>query len=218
MKPATVQMSGAGGSEADQQPAAGWQPGLLLNTFTGGIAAVLSWGLYGPLAESNLLNLGAIPAEINVLTPSALVGAFFVGYGRSRWLSTEADKRVLKTSNSVTGDSAATVASGAATAANGAATLASNAAELAMAAAAENPHLKDQASQLKNAVGQVRDQAQELQEQSEQIKEQAQAINAGQTVQNILNTAQGITKRAGKVEKSGDAIVTIADKHEQQMQ
>src|SRR5918997_6965450 len=66
--PAKVALSNAGGGGTGQEPEAGWQPGLLLNTLTGGIAAVLSWSLYGPLAQFNVLNLGATIVEDYVMT------------------------------------------------------------------------------------------------------------------------------------------------------
>jgi hypothetical protein len=202
--PAKVALSNAGGGGTGQEPEAGWQPGLLLNTLTGGIAAVLSWGLYGPLAELNVLTIGADTTESYVTTLSGLVGAFFVGYSGSRWLSAESDKSVLKTSSSAVGDSAATAASGAATAASGAATVASNAADLVEAAAAQDPQLIARANQLRDTAEQVSNQAQQLQGQSEQLKVQAQTINVGQTPLNVLSTARAITKSADEIATIGE--------------
>jgi hypothetical protein len=71
-------------------PTTARQLGLLLNMITGGIAAVLSWALYGPLAEANIFNLSE---ATYAMTLAGLGGAFFVGYSGSRWLSAEADRR-----------------------------------------------------------------------------------------------------------------------------
>src|SRR3712207_338565 len=54
--------AGAGGAGQQQLPA-GWRPGLVLNALTGGLAAVLSWALYGPLATTNVLNLSEATQE-----------------------------------------------------------------------------------------------------------------------------------------------------------
>jgi hypothetical protein len=76
------------------------QPGLLYNALIGGVAAILSWALYGPLAELNVLNPAGSTQQF-VMTLSALGGAFFVGFGGARWLSAEADKHILQTTGSV---------------------------------------------------------------------------------------------------------------------
>lgn len=70
------------------------QPGGIGNAFIGGIAAVVSWGLYGPFAGAAILPSTAHPAGSLVL--SALVGAILVGISGARWLSNEADKRLLR--------------------------------------------------------------------------------------------------------------------------
>ncbi len=74
-----------------------WRPGFLGNVLIGGIAAVISWGLYGPFAAYPLLG-GAAPAGAGPvsLTLSALVGAVLVGVGGARWLSNEVDKTLLR--------------------------------------------------------------------------------------------------------------------------
>lgn len=70
------------------------QPGGVGNAFIGGIAAVVSWGLYGPFAGVAILPSAERPAGSLVL--SALVGAILVGISGARWLSNEADKRLLR--------------------------------------------------------------------------------------------------------------------------
>jgi hypothetical protein len=76
------------------------RPGLLYSVLTGGFAALLSWALYGPLAQLNLLDVGA-PAQEYAMTLAAVAGAFFVGMGGARWLSAEADKTILQTSSTL---------------------------------------------------------------------------------------------------------------------
>jgi hypothetical protein len=73
-------------------------PGILGNVFTGALAAALSWGLYGPLAEYNVIERA--PTGENAvalkLTLSVLAGAVVVGMAGARWLTGEIDKRLLK--------------------------------------------------------------------------------------------------------------------------
>ena len=77
------------------------RPGYLGNAFVGGIAAVISWGLYGP--ASSLLVAGTIEAlKSNAaldkigLSLASFVGALLVGVGGARWLSSEVDKNLLR--------------------------------------------------------------------------------------------------------------------------
>jgi hypothetical protein len=78
------------------------RPGFLGNILTGAAAAGASWGLYGPFSAASVLGpqpTGA-PAVFN-MSLAALIGAFFVGMGGARWLTTEVDKRLEKTTNTV---------------------------------------------------------------------------------------------------------------------
>lgn len=63
-------------------------PGLLATMLLGGIAAVVSWGLYGTASGVPLDGQGT-------LTAAALAGALLVGFGGARSLTDEADKRLL---------------------------------------------------------------------------------------------------------------------------
>jgi hypothetical protein len=72
------------------------RPGFLYSVITGGFAALLSWALYGPLAQINLLNLGEATQQY-AMTLAAVGGAFLVGMGGARWLSAEADKAIYQT-------------------------------------------------------------------------------------------------------------------------
>ncbi len=80
------------------------RPGFLGNVLVGGIAAVISWGLYGPLAAAAIV--GAPIAGTTVepsLTLSALVGAALVGVAGARWLTNEVDKNLLRAAASEAG-------------------------------------------------------------------------------------------------------------------
>jgi hypothetical protein len=69
------------------------RPGVLGNVIVGGVAASISWGLYGPLAAVDLI--GTTSPAGPALTLSALVGAMLVGVGGARWLTNEVDKTLL---------------------------------------------------------------------------------------------------------------------------
>lgn len=74
------------------------RPGFLGNLITGGVAACVSWGLYGPFAAAYIV--GGPPSGAGVaalgLTLSSLVGAVLVGVGGARWLTNEVDKKLLR--------------------------------------------------------------------------------------------------------------------------
>ncbi|MFG2178352.1 hypothetical protein ACGFLS_06480 [Streptomyces abikoensis] len=72
------------------------QPGFLGNALLGSFAAVVTWGLYGPLKEAVLLGsrpLGEPPVNMTV---TALVGAALTGVGGARVVTAEVDKRYLR--------------------------------------------------------------------------------------------------------------------------
>ncbi len=81
-----------------------WRPGFLGNMFIGGIAALVSWGLYGPLSSYLLVHVAAPapspspsgPVADIGLSVASLVGALLVGVGGARWLSNEVDKKLLR--------------------------------------------------------------------------------------------------------------------------
>ncbi len=77
------------------------RPGVAGNILLGGVAAFISWGLYG--AFSNAIVYGAINGagteEVSV-TISSIAGAVLVGIGGARWLTNEVDKRLLRTAAS----------------------------------------------------------------------------------------------------------------------
>jgi len=75
-----------------------WQVGVIGNALTAAVAAVVSWGLYGPAGA--FLVIGTPPAGTPVvpatLTVATLMTALLIGYGGARWLTNEVDKRILK--------------------------------------------------------------------------------------------------------------------------
>lgn len=75
------------------------RPGCAGNVLAGALAALVSWGLYGPLAAYQIFHVGSGASTAQPgggLTLSALAGAVLVGVGGSRWLSNEADKKLLR--------------------------------------------------------------------------------------------------------------------------
>lgn len=76
-----------------------WRPGYLGNILIGAVAAIVSWGLYGPFSSEYLFGSSSIldntPKQFG-LTLSAFVGAVLVGIGGAKWLSDEVDKRLLR--------------------------------------------------------------------------------------------------------------------------
>ena len=85
-----------------------WLPGILGNVILGGVGAVVSWGLYGPVSAVTIFGSGSSSAPSIALTLSALVGAVLVGAAGARWWSSEVDKKLLQTA---TGKAAAAKAS-----------------------------------------------------------------------------------------------------------
>jgi hypothetical protein len=65
----------------------GWT-GLIL---TGATAALLSWGLYGPVATAAITTSAG-----QSLTMSTICGAVLVGTGGSKWISSQVDKTLLQ--------------------------------------------------------------------------------------------------------------------------
>src|SRR5438034_1561780 len=79
------------------------RPGFLGNILTGAAAAGASWGLYGPFSAASIFGPqpGGGPADNFNMSLAALIGAFFVGMGGARWLTSEVDKKLEKATNTV---------------------------------------------------------------------------------------------------------------------
>ena len=73
------------------------RPGFLVNIFTGGIAALVSWGLYGPFAAVFIIG-GTNDPNVGTtgLSLSSIIGGLLVGIGGARWLTNEVDKKLLR--------------------------------------------------------------------------------------------------------------------------
>ena len=71
-----------------------WCPGFISNVLVGAFSAFASWAFYGSGASIDLAQQSA--RAVLSLKFSALAGAFMVGVAGARWLTNEADKRMLK--------------------------------------------------------------------------------------------------------------------------
>jgi membrane associated rhomboid family serine protease len=83
-------------------------PGFMTNLIIGAAAALASWAFYGSGAG---IDLGSMPGERAVISFkfSALAGAFLVGVAGAKWITGEADKKLLKESIKVATRSGQTV-------------------------------------------------------------------------------------------------------------
>ena len=70
-----------------------WCPGVLGNVLVGSVAAVVSWCLYGPVANLTVTSL----AQTTEFKLSVLALSILIGVGGARWLSNEVDKKLLRT-------------------------------------------------------------------------------------------------------------------------
>lgn len=77
-------------------------PGSIGNIFIGGISAMLSWGLYGPFSAYVIIGGNQDPNMAKIeLSLFWLLGGLVVGAGGTRWLTTEVEKRLLKSAVSL---------------------------------------------------------------------------------------------------------------------
>jgi hypothetical protein len=72
-------------------------PGALSTVLIGGFAAFASWAFYGSGVSIDLADSAARPH----LQMPALAGAFLVGVVGAKWITNEADKRLLRESGKV---------------------------------------------------------------------------------------------------------------------
>lgn len=73
------------------------QPKILGHIFLGAFAAVTTWGLYGPLKDAVIVGTAPTGQVSATLTVTSLVGAALAGSGGSRVVTSEIDKRFLRT-------------------------------------------------------------------------------------------------------------------------
>jgi hypothetical protein len=71
-----------------------YRPGWLGTVLVGGIAALVFWGLYGPMASAVLLGDTAGSVKV-VFRVSELFGALLSGIGGGRLLTSEVEKKLL---------------------------------------------------------------------------------------------------------------------------
>jgi hypothetical protein len=85
------------------------RPGFLGNALISGVAACISWGLYGPFATVYIAGGPKPTGDTSQagLTLSALLGAVLVGVAGARWLTNEVDKNLLKAAASEAAESQA---------------------------------------------------------------------------------------------------------------
>lgn len=77
------------------------RPGYVGNVLIGGVAALVSWGLYGPLSSYLIAGTAEalkqnFPPDRVGLSLASMVGGLLVGVGGARWLSNEVDKNLLR--------------------------------------------------------------------------------------------------------------------------
>lgn len=70
--------------------------GIAGNILIGAFAAVLTWGLYGPLKDAVLVGPHPVGEVAATLTVTAFVGAALAGAGGARVITGEIDKRFLR--------------------------------------------------------------------------------------------------------------------------
>lgn len=71
-----------------------YRPGWVGNVIVGGFAAVIFWGIYGPLASATFVGDDDTPLRI-VLRVGEFFGSVVTGIGGGRLLTLEAEKRAL---------------------------------------------------------------------------------------------------------------------------
>lgn len=109
-------LPGRSAAGTDANAAVVIRPGFFGNVLIGAVAAVASWGLYGTFASHAIVTAKSVKSTAPMVTAipnvsgsqgssgtsetfdlplSALVSAFLIGVGGTRWLSAEVDKKVL---------------------------------------------------------------------------------------------------------------------------
>jgi hypothetical protein len=69
-----------------------YSPGWIGNVISGGVAALVFWGLYGPLAKNVIVGPGSVEFTF---TLSELAGSIVTGIGGGRLLTSEIEKKAL---------------------------------------------------------------------------------------------------------------------------
>jgi hypothetical protein len=71
-----------------------YSPGWIGNVVVGAVAALVFWGLYGPLSKVAVIGEGG-SATKSVLTIAEVAGSIVTGIGGGRILSNEVEKKAL---------------------------------------------------------------------------------------------------------------------------
>ncbi len=77
------------------------QLGVIGNVILGAFAALITWGLYGPLKDAVLLGTSPAGQLTANLTVTAVVGAALAGAGGARVISNEIDKKFFQSAATV---------------------------------------------------------------------------------------------------------------------
>lgn len=72
-----------------------YSPGWVGNVVVGSVAALVFWGLYGPMAKVAIIGGDASATAKAIFTVSEIAGSVVTGIGGGRILSSEVDKRAL---------------------------------------------------------------------------------------------------------------------------
>jgi len=75
------------------------RPGWVGNVLVGGVAALVLWGLYGPMANAVVIGVAPVEAPAPLLRVAELFAAVVTGIGGSRVLTAEVDKLLLARQN-----------------------------------------------------------------------------------------------------------------------
>lgn len=80
-----------------------YSPGWIGNVVIGAVAAIVFWGLYGPMAKVAVVGGDASAMAKAIFTVSEIAGSVVTGIGGGRILSSEVEKRALvKTKDALT--------------------------------------------------------------------------------------------------------------------
>lgn len=77
-----------------RQPGNVYSPGWIGNVIIGAVAALVLWGLYGPMAKVVLIGDSASTVHIS-MTFADVAGAILTGIGGARILSNEVEKKAM---------------------------------------------------------------------------------------------------------------------------
>lgn len=71
-----------------------YSPGWIGNVLIGAVAALVVWGLYGPMAKVAVISSGNVATPV-ALTIAEVAGSIVTGIGGGRILSSEVEKKAL---------------------------------------------------------------------------------------------------------------------------